>query len=87
MTNEFNHYPGCKHRDPDNCGACALTDLRQDRPNYSGWPLVYMENGRPVPAKWRRAFAAELARTDTPGYARKLRETLAKYGVSFTREG
>ena len=44
MTREFQHYDGCKHNDPDNCSACALTDLRQDSPNYAAWPLAYMEN-------------------------------------------
>lgn len=36
MTSEFSHYAGCNGRDPDNCSACALTDTRQDAPNYSG---------------------------------------------------
>lgn len=84
MTNEFSHYPGCNHRDPDNCSGCALTDTRQDAPNYSAWPLVYMENGRTVPAKWREAFKAELARDDNPSYAANVAATMARLGVRFS---
>lgn len=84
MTNEFSHYHGCLHNDPDNCGACALTDTRQDAPNYAGWPLAYMENRRAVPAKWRNAFRAEMTRADNPAYAAHLLKTLALVGVRFT---
>lgn len=84
MTREFEHYPGCRHRDPDNCGACALTDTRQDAPNYAAWPLVYMENRRAIPKKWKAAFEAQFKRTDNPAYIAKLRETLAEYGVKFS---
>lgn len=84
MTREFDHYPGCQHRDPDNCSGCALTDERQDAPNYSAWPLVYMENRRAIPAKWRNAFKAELARTDNDLYVDNLHSTMDHYGVRFT---
>lgn len=84
MTNEFSHYPGCNRRDVDNCGACALTDTRQAAPNYSAWPLAYMENGRTIPAKWRDAFKAEMERTDNPAYAANVKATLAKHGVRFS---
>lgn len=84
MTREFEHYPGCKHNDPDNCSGCALTDTRQEYPNYSAWPLAYMENRRVVPAKWRRAFNNELGRKDNPAYAENLRRKLEKYGVIFS---
>ena len=57
-TSEFQHYDGCNLNDPDNCSACALTDERQDAPNYAGWPMVYIENHRVSPAKWREAFLA-----------------------------
>ena len=83
-TSEFSHYPGCRGRDPDNCSACALTDTRQGAPNYSAWPLAYMENGRAIPAKWRDAFRAEMARTDNPTYAANVRATLDRLGVRFT---
>lgn len=84
MTREFQHYDGCNRRDPDNCGACALTDLAQDSPNYAGWPLAYMENGRAIPAKWREAFRAELSQTNNLLYAANLRNTMARHGVRFT---
>lgn len=84
MTSEFTHYDGCTHRDPDNCSACALTDTRQDRPNYSAWPLAYMENGRAIPAKWRDAFKAEMAQTDNRPYAENVKATMARCGVKFT---
>lgn len=83
-TSEFNHYPGCKLNDPGNCSACALTDTRQDQPNYAAWPLAYMENGRTVPAKWRRAFHDELNRTDNMPYVNNLRRTLTRCGVMFS---
>jgi hypothetical protein len=72
------------HSDPDNCSGCALTDARQGAPNYSAWPLAYMENRRSVPAKWRTAFRAELNRTDNPTYTANLRLKLVEYGVTFT---
>jgi hypothetical protein len=84
MTSEFQHYDGCKHRDPDNCGACALTDTRQVSPNYSAWPLAYMENRRAIPAKWREAFKAEMNRDDNLAYAANVRATMARLGVRFT---
>ena len=84
MTHEFNHYPGCNGQDPDNCSGCALTDTRQDAPNYSAWPLAYMENGRAIPAKWRGAFNAELARTDNPAYVANVKATMERCGVKFS---
>jgi len=84
MTREFEHYLGCKYRDPDNCSGCALTDTRQTEPNYSGWPLVYMENHRAIPAKWRQAFYRELERGDNPAYTANLWRHIAEYGVRFT---
>lgn len=83
MTREFEHYPGCRHRDPDNCSACALTDERQERPNYAAWPLAYMQNRRAIPAKWRDAFKAELASPNT-AYADNVRRTMETLGVRFT---
>ena len=81
---EFEHYPGCNHHDPDNCGACALTDLSQDSPNYAAWPLVYMENSRAIPAKWRKAFWLEFAREDNDRYVENLKRTRDRYGVLFS---
>jgi hypothetical protein len=83
-TREFQHYPGCNGRDPDNCGACALTDTRQSAPNYAAWPLVYMENYRVIPAKWRKAFIAEMKQTRNIPYAENIKRTLQKHGVLFS---
>lgn len=82
-TAEFNHYDGCGHNDPDNCSGCALTDLRQDSPNYSGWPLVYMENGRTIPAKWKSAFFDELT-SDNKAYAANLVKHVQECRVRFS---
>lgn len=82
-TSEFDHYDGCKHNDIDNCQACALTDTRQERPNYSAWPLAYMENGRTIPAKWRQAFKDELA-SDNKLYADNVKATMERLGVRFS---
>jgi hypothetical protein len=84
MTSEFQHYPGCRHKDPANCSGCALTTGGPNGPNYSGWPLVYMENGRTIPAKWREAFERELNRADNMAYARNVRDTLARLGGRFS---
>ena len=83
-TSEFQHYDGCGFRDPDNCSACALTDTRQARPNYAAWPLAYMANRRAIPAKWRKAFRAELARTDNLPYVANIKRHIDTFGVSFT---
>jgi uncharacterized protein YbdZ (MbtH family) len=82
-TSEFQHYAGCKHNDPDNCSGCALTDTRQAAPNYSAWPLAYMENNRTIPAKWREAFKREL-RSDNTAYAENVRRTMERLGVRFS---
>ena len=82
-TREFDHYLGCRHRDPDNCSGCALTDERQEAPNYAAWPLVYMENNRIIPAKWREAFRQEL-QSDNIAYAANVRRTMEKHGVRFS---
>ena len=83
MTREFQHYPGCRHRDPDNCSACALTDTRQDAPNYSSWPNTYIENKRAIPAKWRDAFKAEL-KSENTAYVENIISNIEKHGVRFT---
>ncbi len=84
MAREFEHYDGCNHNDPANCAACALTDTRQEAPNYSAWPLAYMENHRPIPAKWRIAFWSEFDRTDNDLYVANLHKTHARHGARFT---
>ena len=85
MTREFEHYDGCNYRDPDNCSACALTDERQERPNYAAWPIVYMENDRVIPAKWRGAFWDEM-RSKNTAYAENVKRTMNRCGVRFSDE-
>lgn len=82
-TSEFQHYDGCRHRDPDNCSGCALTTGGNEGPNYAGWPLVYIENHRAIPAKWRAAFQRELDSDNRP-YANNIRAQWAKHGLRFT---
>ncbi len=83
MTREFEHYSGCRLRDPDNCSGCALTDTRQERPNYAAWPLAYMENKRTIPAKWREAFKDEML-SDNLAYGENVRLTMLRLGVHFS---
>lgn len=83
MTTEFQHYSGCRG-DPDNCSGCALTTGGPEGPNYSSWPLTYMESRRTIPAKWKLAFIAELERKDNLAYAENVRRTLEKLGARFS---
>lgn len=84
MASEFQHYPGCHHDDPNNCSGCALTTGGSLGPNYSAWPLVYMENGHTIPAKWKLAFIAELERKDNLAYAENVWRTLERLGARFS---
>jgi hypothetical protein len=80
-TREFEHYDGCQG-DVENCGACALTNQRQDSPNYAAWPLSYMSNRRTIPAKWFDAFCREL-QSNNRAYVDNIRKHIAEYGVRF----
>lgn len=82
-TSEFEHYNGCGHKDPDNCSGCALTFLRQDEPNYSAWPLAYMENDRAIPTKWKQAFLANFLSKNLP-YVANLKKHVRENGARFT---
>ena len=82
-TSEFDHYDGCRRKDVDNCSGCALTNLRQDAPNYAAWPLVYMENGRISPKIWKRAFLNELKSSNRP-YAANLKRHIRDDGARFS---
>lgn len=76
----------------DNCGACALAGRTTDEdhfpdvegPNYAGWARVYVEASRTIPAKWERAFRAELA-SNNQSYADALRRSVATFGVRGLR--
>jgi hypothetical protein len=82
-TTEFMHYHGCRGRDPDNCSGCALTHGGNEGPNYSAWPLAYIENRRSIPIKWRNALVAEL-RSDNRLYADNIRAKIAQYDPHFS---
>lgn len=81
FADHYNH----RRPDPENCGSCALVIGGPEGPNYAGWARVYVEAGVSIPAKWRKAFEAERARTDNPAYTKKLEEVIAHFGVTFTK--
>jgi hypothetical protein len=93
MTGEFNHYPGCKGNDPDNCSACALTKptlidfgegVERMGINYAAWPLSYMQNGRRIPEKFMEYLALELE-SDNLAYVRNLIQHLKEYGYDLEK--
>lgn len=80
------HYPGCKGKDPDNCGACALVtpypnadDPSDDRPNHACWLLMYVEAGRSVPVAWLLSEYNE--RRKNPAYWGNVLSSVAAYGI------
>lgn len=84
--NCFAHYAGCTRLDPDNCGACALTQ-GADAPNYAGWARVYVEAGFALPRRWTRAFCLEL-QSPNEAYAAALVDSIAYFGLPrFVDEG
>ncbi len=77
----------------ESCGACALKGYLsktaiadgfkpEDGPNYAGWARIYVQAGRPIPKKWKIAFAAEKA-SDNFLYREALENDIATFGVSF----
>jgi hypothetical protein len=82
-TSEFQHYDGCHYRDPDNCQGCALTTGGKEGPNYSAWPLVYIENHRVIPAKWHEAFEREL-KSSNRAYADNIKAKMELHGIAFS---
>jgi len=87
MTNEFRHYDGCNRKDPDNCGACALTTPQMIDGklgiNYAGWPLSYLENGRAFPPSFLPFLRDELLRTDNMPYVNNIRGKLQAAGYNL----
>ena len=77
---EFNHYDGCKFKDPDNCSGCALTTGGKDGPNYAAWPISYLRNNRPIPRKWIGALLKEL-NSDNKAYVENIRKHLKMRGL------
>lgn len=80
----------------ENCGACVLggwypkgtrAATKRLGPNYAGWARLMVEAGRPIPARWRVAFLAELLdRTDNEPYRNALQLSVATFGVRFETE-
>lgn len=88
MTNEFKHYDGCNHNDPDNCSACALTKptmidhgngVEKLGINYAAWPLSYIQNRRAIPQEFMPLLKEEL-NTDNRAYLINLIEHLIGAG-------
>lgn len=79
---EFSHYKGCKYKDPDNCGGCALTVGGEEGPNYAAWPLSYMLAGRAIPKKWTKAFVLEF-QSDNKPYVANLMKHLDSHGITI----
>ena len=71
-----------------NCAACVLNGYGDKKngepiePNYSGWVRVYIENGKPIPAKYRAGFTRAL-RSDNRAYAEAIIDDIIKYGVTI----
>jgi hypothetical protein len=76
---EFEHYTGCKRKDPLNCSACALTTGGEEGPNYAAWPLAYLINNRPIPKAWHGALKRELESSNV-AYVQNLKAHLEKKG-------
>ena len=77
---EFNHYNGCKFKDPDNCSGCALTTGGEEGPNYAAWPLSYIRHRKPIPRKWMMALIKELT-SDNEAYVNNLKQKLIERGL------
>jgi len=81
---EFRHYDGCRNKDPDNCGACALTTIVDvdGKPgiNYTAWPLSYIKNNRVIPRAFR-AFLSEEFLSDNTAYVNNLKKQIADKGI------
>lgn len=82
--NEFTHY-GHKpsQKDLNNCGACALLYAGKEGPNYAGWPLAFIQNGRSIPIKYHEALKKELNRKDNDLYINNLKNKLNDIGFKF----
>lgn len=91
MTNEFKHYQGCNHSDPDNCSACALTQpklieygngVSRMGINYAAWPLSYIQNSRRIPERFLPYLLEEL-QSDNAAYVKNLRNHLHEAGYDL----
>jgi hypothetical protein len=67
----------------ENCGACILLASGEDGPNYAGWPLAFIQAGRSIPYKYKKALAKELNRTDNLAYVNNLKSKLDAIGFEW----
>lgn len=92
FRDHWNH--GSSREERENCGACCLSgytprggwgDTELDaipQPNYAGWARLYVEAGRAIPRKFRKAFDAEL-HSENKAYANALQKSINTFGVTF----
>lgn len=97
FKHEAGHLSGTSER--ENCGACALegylsrsarADLKSQgmhHPiiNYSGWLRVYIQAGRFIPSKFRKALEEEL-KSDNKLYLNATKEDIKIYGIAGSEE-
>lgn len=81
----------------DNCAACRLGgynelhgpdgepgDTGPLAPSYAGWARLFVQAGRPIPAKYREAFEDERTDAGDPEYAANLARDIKTFGVTYT---
>lgn len=78
---EFTHYGHRTVKDMENCSACVLL-YSKNKPDYAAWPLSFIRNGRPIPAKYLKALKEELL-SDNKAYVDHLKDELAKINFRF----
>jgi hypothetical protein len=83
--NEFTHYGHGSKKDMENCSACALLYAGEEGPNYAGWPLAFLLNGRTIPTKYLNALKKEL-KSDNHAYVQNLKNKLLDNGFKLEDE-
>lgn len=80
------HHASAKSIDCSTCclnGNCAINYKGTKSPNFAGWGRIYVEAGVPIPKRFARAFANELA-SDNDAYRTALLRSIATFGLSGT---
>jgi hypothetical protein len=79
---EFTHYGHHPSRkDLENCSACALLYADESGPNYAGWPLAFLANGRQIPSKYISALKNEL-KSQNLAYVQNLKNKLIANNIN-----